>query len=399
MRNTIDKGENYNYNYIARARQEIKTSVDDVNETAKQKVRMKEQLTMSKIAVSLGLSRNAVSAVINNRARKFGVSEATEARIKEYIEQIGYVQSKQALQIKNGTRGNTVAILYCGELPQYSHLLEAISYFGHEIEERYGFVEIIGLSPAKVKDGIREQVAKGVDRLIWILNKSAPQEIQNAKILLPLLERIDHVVLYNFFPGNNDDSIKNWESEFIQRGIHLVGFDRFPAYRQAAEMLWRNGHRKIALNEVLFSDSKRVCASTEPLRKVFADRGFEIYGLHPDDGECIAESQLIPTISGNLRTLHAKHQVSCAFIRNDSQAIETIFQLMKYGIKVPEDIAIIGYGGLPLSRMLPVPLTTFRPPVEKMCSRSMDLVNNPVGISGQQCYYEDELILGGTHGK
>jgi len=359
---------------------------------------MKEQLTMNQIAESLGLSRNAVSAVINNRARKFGMSEATEARIRDYIEHSGYVQAKHALQMKNGVRDNTVELLYCGELPQHSHVLEALTLFGHEIEEQYGLVEITGITPARVKDGIREQVAKGVDRLIWIYNKAAHLEIQNAKMLLPLLERIKHVVIYNFFTGNEDGEIKVWEQEFLRRGIHLVGFDRRPAYRRTAEMLWRNGHRRIALNEAFFADPTRIMPFTEQLRKIFVDQGFELFGLHPDSGLGANPKKLSPEMALNLAELHRKKKVNCAFIRNDNMAIEVIFQLMALGIRVPEDIAIVGYGGSPLAGMLPVQLTTFHPPVEQMCAKTLELVNAPPDIPGEKWYYEDDLVAGRTHG-
>lgn len=359
---------------------------------------MSEQLTMVQIANELGLSRNAVSAVINNRARKFGLSATTEARIREYIDRSGYVQSRHALQIKTGENKNMVGLIYYGELPQYSHLQEALANLSNAIENRNGMVEITGIASAKVKVGIREQVAKRVDRLIWIMNKSAQLEIRNVESLMPLLERINHVVFYNTFMECDDREIRKWEEEYLRRGIHLVGFDRAPAFRKTADMLWDGGHRKIALNEIFFTDPKKAMPFTESLRKVFYDKGFEVFGLLPDNYDKISDTKLSIAMAENMRKLHDRHQVSCSFIRNDIQAIEVIFQLMKHGIRMPEDIAVVGYGGLRLSSMLPVPLTTFHPPVSSMCAKAMELIDAPADIPGQKWVYEDELIEGKTHG-
>ena len=63
---------------------------------------MSEVLTMSQMAKELNISRRVVSAVVNNKADKLPVGAATQKRIKQYLDQRGYVQSKSALQIKNG---------------------------------------------------------------------------------------------------------------------------------------------------------------------------------------------------------------------------------------------------------------------------------------------------------
>ena len=100
---------------------------------------MSKQLTMTEVANELGLSRNAVSAVMNNRARKFGLSVATENRIREYIDKSGYVQARHALQTKTGDRNNTVDLLYCGEFPRYSHVREALAAIGATSEDPKSF--------------------------------------------------------------------------------------------------------------------------------------------------------------------------------------------------------------------------------------------------------------------
>lgn len=349
---------------------------------------------MTEIAKDLGLSRNAVSAVINNRADKFGLSRATVERTLAYIEECGYVQSKHALRIKGVRANESVNLLYCGEFPQYSHLQEALSYLCNAIEDRYGAVEITGMSRSRIREAVKDQVSKGARRMVWIMTRSTQEEISNARLLLPLLEQIEHVVLYNFYPSGGGADW--WEDEYLKRGMHLVGFDRVPTWERTAELLWSLGHRRVAMNEVSYNDGEQLRDKSGLLAGIFLKRGFEVYGLRPEAGECMAEDQLSPLMAGNLRNLSTKG-VSCAYIRNDSLALKVMFQLEKLGVSVPEDIGIIGYGGLSLGRMLAKPLTSSRPPVAEMCEKVMELIDLPDGSTGQRHYYVDEWLDGMTH--
>lgn len=354
----------------------------------------KTALTMTEIAKELGLSRNAISAVINNRADKFGLSRATVERTLAYIEECGYVQSKHALQIKGVCANESVNLLYCGEFPQYSHLQEALSYLCNAIEDKYGAVEITGMSRSRIREAVKDQVSKGVRRMVWIMTRSTQEEVSNARLLLPLLERIEHVVLYNFYPS--DGGAGWWEDEYLRKGMHLVGFDRVPTWERTAELLWSLGHRRVAMNEVSFNDGGEYAGGQGLLTGIFLERGFKVYGLRPEGGEYMTEDQLSPLMAGNLRDL-CRRGVSCAYIRNDSLALKVMFQLEKRGVRVPEDIGVIGYGGLSLGRMLAKPLTTSRPPVAEMCEKVMELIDLPGGSAGQRHYYVDEWLDGMTH--
>jgi DNA-binding LacI/PurR family transcriptional regulator len=56
---------------------------------------------------------------------------------------------------------------------------------------------------------------------------------------------------------------------------------------------------------------------------------------------------------------------------NDETAILIMKLLADLGIRVPDDIRIVGFDDLSISSMLPVPLTTIRQPIESIASEAV----------------------------
>jgi len=355
---------------------------------------MSEAITMQQIAKELKISRNAVSAVVNGRARKLGLAQATEDKIKNHLEKRGYVQSKSALQVKNGAVQDTVGILFCGEFLHFSHLVKALSYFSKAIGDKFGMVEITGITPEKIKDGLREQVAKGVKRLIWIHDNVPADEILNAEKLFPLLSRMEQVVIYNYCYSKDDV-----EKEYLNNGIQLVGFDRPSTYQQITETFKNAGHKKVALDEIIFDDNTHGLKGTNTIYKIFKKQDFEIYGLCPSDVYKLTDAELAIKLADNLILEHKRNQVDCAFIRNDIMGTAVINILLKKGIRIPEDISIIGFGDFPLSEFQQVPLTTFKHPVKEMCEKTIELLEQKSSGIGERYSLKNKFIERQSHKK
>ncbi len=346
------------------------------------------------MAKELHVSQRVVSAVVNGKADKLRVGAATRERIVKHLSRRGYVQSRSALQVKNGSVANPLSILFCGRFLPNSHLIKALSLMTREIEKKYGFVEITGVSPEKIQDALREQVAKGVRKLIWMHVSSPEDEISNAEKLFPLLSRMEQVIIYNYSHCHY-----RWEKEYLDHGIQLVGFDRLSTYDHVAEIFSSQGHCKVALDEMMFDDSTTGLAGTHRIRPSFTKRGFEIYGICPRDVFDITPDVQAEVLAENLIYHHRENGVNCAFIRNDIMGPSVINILLHKKIRVPEDIAIIGFGDMPLAQYQPVPLTTFLHPVEQMCDKTLELINEKSSGTGETYIYKDKFISRRSHGK
>jgi DNA-binding LacI/PurR family transcriptional regulator len=360
------------------------------NKPSKKKNKMSMSITMAQVAKELGVSQVTVSAVINGREKRQRTSPKTVERIRAYLDECGYVHSKAALQIKKGHADDSIGILYCGDFARWFHLQKALSLLTNHIEQKYGIAEISGISAEKIKRGIQEQVAKGVKRLIWIHANTPKEEITNAQILFPFLNHMERVIIYNY--DSQRDELAN---EYLKRGIDLVGFDRAETFRQVANFFRQNGHSRVALTDAVWSEN-RGNPGTNVLMEIFKEHGFDIYGLSNESGRYSERDEYVKTMTHRLIELNKKHQVQCAFIRNDLLAAEIMYYLAKEGVRVPEDIAIIGFGETPFTRLLPVPLTTFRHPIEAMCKRTIELLEKNKK-QGQKYYFKSEFILNESH--
>lgn len=61
-------------------------------------------------------------------------------------------------------------------------------------------------------------------------------------------------------------------------------------------------------------------------------------------------------------------------VGNDTVAIGAISAIAESGLRVPDDVAVIGFDDIPLARFIVPPLTTIRVPVEDMARRAGGMV-------------------------
>ncbi len=349
---------------------------------------MSKNLTMEQLATDLQLSRRVISAVLNNRCREMRISRATESRVREHLNDTGFVRSKSAVQLKNGPDSKTIGILYCGQFIDLHYLTVALKIFTREIQRKCGVSEIIGVDSTRPQRGLRECISKGVRKLIWIHANPSPDELVNAENLIPLFQHLDRVVIFKF-------DFSEQQELYLENGIHLIGFNQEGSYREVRKLLRREGHRKVALNEIRYKDGTPLPGHM-PLLNMFEDDGFEVFGLYPENPA--SEEQTALEIAANLEYCYRHHGIKAAFLRNDLLAARVMRYLLDHGIRVPQDIAIIGYSGSPYSHALPTPLTTFEHPIEAMCVKALELLETELDGKAECHIFDNQLILRNSHG-
>jgi LacI family transcriptional regulator len=107
-------------------------------------------------------------------------------------------------------------------------------------------------------------------------------------------------------------------------------------------------------------------------------------GFHQSDGYGIAD-----------QILRQRPRPEAIFAANDPLAIGLIERFLELGIRVPEDIAVVGTGDVRYTSLLAVPLTTVRPPKADIGSKAveilLDLVEDPQRL--RQITLEPELVV------
>ncbi len=74
-----------------------------------------------------------------------------------------------------------------------------------------------------------------------------------------------------------------------------------------------------------------------------------------------------------VRQIRAKN-IDAIVCENDNIASQCMYYLLSAGMRIPDDIRIVGFDNLSSSRMLPVPLTTISQPIDQMASEAVSLI-------------------------
>lgn len=168
--------------------------------------------------------------------------------------------------------------------------------------------------------------------------------------------------------------------------LSSVSTDDFEAGRMAIETLIAKGHRKIAIigGDWEISDTSRL--RYEGCMKAFQDHGIEFDPQRDFEGGKY-------TYLDGYRATHAllakDRQYTAMFAVADVIAIGAIRALWERGMRVPEDVSIMGMDGLVLSDYMVPKLTTIRQPVKHMAQRGVEILLAAITRQAEPCH---ELI-------
>ena len=295
------------------------------------------QITIRDVATSAGVSHQTVSRVINKSER---VTPSTRKRVENAIKKLGYRPNAIARSMAKG----------------YTHTLGCISpnltnyIFSSMIESaqiearRQGFFMLTGCASSadEVPPLLDEMLNRRVDGLL-VLN---PRDDERYLHLLPLIESGMPVVY-----------LKNSPKEEIVSSV--CANDQNGAY-QAIQYLLELGHTRIATitgpeNEECTLD--RLKGYWQALSEASIKQEKELIVK----GNWLAESGGQAT----LQLLATNIPFSAIFAQNDRMAIGVIRALRDSGLRVPQDVSVIGYDDIPLVSYFDPLLTTIHQPMDE----------------------------------
>jgi DNA-binding LacI/PurR family transcriptional regulator len=185
-----------------------------------------------------------------------------------------------------------------------------------------------------------------------------PPKVVAFERLLVARKRMPVVMLDRRAPG--------FESDF-------VGFRDFEAGYEAARHLFEVGHRKIAfIGEATYETSLN--------RRLGFERFCWEAGLEPLWGWAFHEYEApIPSIIEKAWMSMPKTQwPTAAVCTNDETAARMMARLSSYGLSVPEDLALVGFGGAQMALLSALGLTTMEQPYIEIGKAATEIVLNRV---------------------
>jgi LacI family transcriptional regulator len=301
--------------------------------------------TMRKIAAELGVSTTTISKVINNHT---DIGKATRARVLARVAELGYQPNAVARSLTL-RRTHTLGVI----VPDLMHSF---------------FVEIVAAVEAFIS-------ARGYGLLVCNLAEDPEKERRQLEMLLQ--RQVDGVILASSTESSNGDLLRKLASKGLvlldrddHRRIkcHRVLTDDGEVGRLATAHLADLGHRAIAhiVGPTLVHAARR----EEGYRKEMERRGLVVTPELVIEGGFL-EHQGYETMRRLLKTTPG---VTGVFAVNDPAAIGAMKAIWEAGLRVPDDISVVGAGDIAHGDMLRVPLTTVSWSRQEMGERAAQMI-------------------------
>jgi LacI family transcriptional regulator len=301
-------------------------------------------VTIKTIAAAAGVHPSTVSRAL--RADGEGrVGDKTVKRIRELADSLGYEPNPWARSLRT-RQSHTLGLV----LPRLTEFL-ARMFEGVEDRAREAGYQAVTASTrdeeAEERRLVRGLIERRVDGLI-IATSSA----ENA-LLDELRARHVPFQLMNRTSGSHP---------CVSADDELGGY-------LATKHLLAHGHSRVAF----IAGPRRFSTPTMRMRgyvRAHSDEGV------PVDEKLIVESgfDAFAGLASASVLLSRSNRPTAIFTVNDAVAIGVLAAARDLGLRVPRDLAVVGYNDNELSQMLPVPLSTVAIPLEEMGRMAVDLL-------------------------
>ncbi|GIG63523.1 LacI family transcriptional regulator [Longispora fulva] len=286
-------------------------------------------VTMNDVAAAANVSAQTVSRVLNDHPN---VRRGTRERVLTAIQQLGYRPNTAARALVTG-RSRTLGVITfdaVGYGP--ATILQAINIAAQDAGYFVSIVPLRSLDPHAVAEAMERLLGQSIDGLITI----APQE-QMERALLGLTHQVPAVAL----DGSLDPSTP------------VVTVDEEGGARQATEYLLQLGHKTV-LHLAGPADSIAATGRIAGWRAALAAAGVPAPEVLVGDWSTASGYQLGQQIA-------ARSDTTAVFAGNDQMALGMMCALAERGIRVPEDISVVGFDDIPEAAYLIPRLSTVRP--------------------------------------
>ncbi len=294
--------------------------------------------TINDVAAMAGTSKRTVSRVLNRSSK---VNEATRIRVQEVIEQLNYAPNRQARGLA-ARRSYLLGLIY-----------DAPTLFVSDIQN--GILSISG-------DAGYELVVHSCDveneRLLDNIMRFVTQAKLDGVIVLPPISDLKDLA-----ENLNNVGCKHVRliSEFEDKPQQLVVTEYQPAIVEMTRHLVDFGHRDFAFisgpaNNV--SSTRRKSAFVNAL----ASHGFTLMPELVIEGAFTYESG----VEAAKYLLSRKHRPTAIFAANDEMAFGVMNVAYHHGLKIPDDLSLVGFDGTSFSSFVAPSLTTIVRQTDKM---------------------------------
>jgi LacI family transcriptional regulator len=264
------------------------------------------------------------------------VAEATRERVRAAIGELGFVRNESARQLRQGRSRTFGVVLENLANPYFTDLAR-------------------GAEAAMNTDGFDA---------VWCTSDGSPAKERRCLDFLQE-QRVSGLIITPV--GLDDERI----AELHDRGLSVVVLDRREYTGVCSTRVDHVAGGEIAVNHLLGRGHRRLAIVTgpllqEPIRDRYsgAEAAARAAGLPDRDMATLVHCDMTPTAGKDAarRLLELDPLPTGVFCTNDLLAIGLVNELQRAGVKVPQEICVVGYDDIELAGTSVVPLTTVRQP-------------------------------------
>lgn len=304
--------------------------------------------TIKDIAALAGVGISTVSRVLNNRP---DVSEETKKKVMDVVDMYNYTPNNNAKNLKQRNT-DLVSIIVRGRQNSFlNDIAERIIEHGNQVGQNF-ILDFVDEADDEF-EAARQHIAERKTQGIVFLGSNIVGKIKEITALrLPcVFTTID-------------------TSGMQVAGVSSVSVDNRSSGAQAIDYLLDSGHSRIAV----FGGLRHMDDSIGQ-RYQGVLQSFKRHGLAFDESLYVECSfRMEKAYKTALAFLAEEHDFTAIFAMSDTMAIGIIKALDDMHLRVPEDVSIIGFDGIALSRFTLPTLTTIAQPADALAQSSVELI-------------------------
>lgn len=305
-----------------------------------------EQVSLIDVASRAGCSTASVSRVLN---RPDLVQEALRQRVQSAMRELGYVPNSAARALRSRRTHIVGIVIPTLNYAIYARLVEGLQQ--RLLHHRYSLlVATSEYDLAAEEDRARVLIERGVEGLVLIGDTHRP-------------------TLYEHLESSGIPYVNT----YVYRADELhpcIGFDNRRATAEVTEFLLELGHRSFGVISAMTAGNDRAAERVAGVRTTLEKRGLAL----PADAVYERPYSIAGGREGFRYLRGLRPSPSAIVCGNDVLAIGALLEARSSGVKVPDEVSIVGFDNLELAANMDPPLTTVDVPATQMGERAADFL-------------------------
>lgn len=319
--------------------------------------RKSPRITSKQVAERAGVSQTTVSFVLN-QVENSNISEETRQRVLDAARELDFVPDVRAQALARG-RSNNIALILTNPHRQIfvDEYVPTILTGLTEVTRKHGFRILVEFVSSTSNSDAYRNLIQGKEVAGVIVNLNAKMTDDVEQILGYVRDQVPIVTL-----------------DAVHPDVCSVMVNKVGGTRTIVQHLVNLGHRRIA------------CITYGPLQDAHPANRLRAYRTVLEEAGIAYDENLVrvgafdpETGYEAMKSLLATERITALYAMNDVMAFGAMAAIREAGLRVPEDIAVVGFDDIRLARYSTPPLTTmYEPNVEhgrRAGEMLVDLIN------------------------